>query len=540
MVEAHARTTFERFVARARLALCVLAGLVAIAVHAPFLANGEPLRLVGVDRGALEQARRGLAPATRDLARLVDEGESGWRARNTARPFDEQLERERAAHARGLRLLAAHSDAETRSRIAAFEERVARELASSGASTRESLVTDARALAASLAPDAPGALAPRAITLWPAFAKLSFTDVTLLAAFWLGALAWWARRHRPLLLAAACGLAFVLAGWFDSTRESRLGTHARPAKEAFAAGELDVTSAWFAPIAMGTAETHLDEASRPPTWSPSSEMTAEGRYVRGPRARAGANELGFSPAATPVVPRLGEPALNAWNRHLLGTDSLGRDLCARLAWGTRTSLAVGVLAAGLASLLGICMGALAGYFGGLVDGFVSRAIETTIAFPAFFLVLCALAFVDRDTVSPLVAVAVVLGLVHWTSAARLVRAEVLRLRELEFVASARSLGFGEARILLRHVLPNALPPALVAAAFAVATAILSEAALAFLGFGVQIPTPSWGAAMGDGVAPENWWSWLFPGLVLVVAVASFHAIAEAARATFDPTEAADG
>jgi peptide/nickel transport system permease protein len=281
---------------------------------------------------------------------------------------------------------------------------------------------------------------------------------------------------------------------------------------------------------MGFAETNLAEAVRPPTWLASSRLLPEGGYEN---ARAG--DARFSPLATAVHVPSAEPALNSWHRHLLGTDALGRDLLARMLWGARSSLLVGLASAVLLTLLGVALGLLAGWCGGLVDVAISRTIELVLCFPAFVLVLCVMFFVDPRSVPPLVSVAVVIGIVGWTGVARLVRAECLRLRELEFVAAARALGIGEARIVWRHVLPNAIGPAIIAFSFAIGSAILTESALSFLGFGVQAPVPSWGSLVSDtGSNPDHAWIWLFPGLCIFATVAGSNLLGEALRDALDP------
>jgi peptide/nickel transport system permease protein len=168
---------------------------------------------------------------------------------------------------------------------------------------------------------------------------------------------------------------------------------------------------------------------------------------------------------------------------------------------------------------------------------ILRTIEIVASFPAFFLVLCALFFIDPEIVPPLAAVALVIALVGWTSVARLVRAECMRLRELEFVHAARALGLSPARILARHVLPNTLTPVLVALAFAASAGILTESALSFLGFGVQAPVPSWGSLVNDSKSADHWWIWLFPGLCIFATVVAYNLLGEALRDALDPKDA---
>ncbi len=227
--------------------------------------------------------------------------------------------------------------------------------------------------------------------------------------------------------------------------------------------------------------------------------------------------------------------------HLLGTDELGRDVLARLIHGARVSLTVGFVAVALYALIGLVVGALAGYYGGKVDLVLSRAIETMMTFPTFFFVLCVLGVMRVRTLYPLM---IVIGLTRWTDVARLVRAEVLRLRELEFVQASRALGASDVRLLLVHLVPNALAPVLVSATFGVAAAILLESGLSFLGFGVPPPTSSWGELLAQahqhltylpGGGPMGaWWLALFPGLAIFCVVVAFNLVGEALRDALDP------
>jgi peptide/nickel transport system permease protein len=295
-----------------------------------------------------------------------------------------------------------------------------------------------------------------------------------------------------------------------------------------------VERAVFPPIAMGFAETNLAEANRPPTWLASAEISPEGYYVRGPRAPVADPSTGHVPPPNPVEVKIGELERNAALRHPLGTDSLGRDLLARLLWGGRTSLSVGLLAALLLTAIGTLVGAVAGYAGGAIDRIASRGIEIVLCVPAFFLILSVMAFTDPDVFPPVLAIVLVIACVGWTGIARLVRAEFLRLRELEFVLAARSMGFSPARIVTRHMLPNALGPVLVASAFAIASSTLYESALSYLGLGVGHPIPSWGALINDSHSPDQWWTQVFPGLCLFATVLAYNLLGEGIRDALDP------
>lgn len=226
-------------------------------------------------------------------------------------------------------------------------------------------------------------------------------------------------------------------------------------------------------------------------------------------------------------------------RHPLGTDHGGYDLASRLVHGARVSLSVGILAAGLALLIGAFLGGGAALLGGVADTAVNRLVEIVASFPALFLILAVQAL-DPPALRGLpdiLSLVIVLALLQWTSLARLVRGEVLRLRESEFVSAARASGSGSLRLLLRHLLPNALAPALVSATFLAASAILIEAALSFLGFGVQ-DLPSWGAILAENreaiTLGGAWWMAVFPGGLILLAVLGYNLLGEGLRDWVDP------
>ncbi len=218
--------------------------------------------------------------------------------------------------------------------------------------------------------------------------------------------------------------------------------------------------------------------------------------------------------------------------HLLGTDPLGRDVLSRIIYGSRVSLKVGFVAVGLATLVGLLVGSLAGFYGGWVDQVLMRLVDLMLCFPTFFLILAVIAVLE-PSIGNIMAV---IGLTSWMGVARLVRAEFLSLREREFVVAARALGASDARLILRHLLPNALAPVMVSATLGVAGAILTESALSFLGLGVQPPTPSWGNILTAG--KDNieiaWWLSSFPGLAILVTVMSYNLLGEGIREAIDP------
>ncbi len=218
--------------------------------------------------------------------------------------------------------------------------------------------------------------------------------------------------------------------------------------------------------------------------------------------------------------------------HPLGTDNLGRDILARLLYGARVSLAVGTLAVALATILGVAAGLVAGYFGGWIDDLIMRVSDALIAFPALLLILAIGAALGPSLTNPILAI----GVVFAPGYARLIRAEVLTLRERDYVTAARALGAGNPRIMLRHILPNGLAPIIVLASLSVSGAILTEATLSFLGVGVPPPAPSWGGMLqlGYQYLEQAPWMSLYPGLAIFIAVIAFNILGDGLRTALDP------
>ena len=186
-------------------------------------------------------------------------------------------------------------------------------------------------------------------------------------------------------------------------------------------------------------------------------------------------------------------------------------------------------------VIGVVVGSIAGYFGGRTDIAISRIIEVVQSFPAFFLILTAVAMIPEDKLHPIFAITFFIAIVRWTGVARLVRGEFLRLKEQDFVMASRALGFSSGRVIFKHVLPNALGPVLVAAAFSVAAGILTESAISFLGLGIQLPIPSWGSILNEARGQvEYWWVQIFPGVLIFLTVFCYNVVGEGVRDALDP------
>ena len=236
----------------------------------------------------------------------------------------------------------------------------------------------------------------------------------------------------------------------------------------------------------------------------------------------------FDPDAIDVKSILLPPSSSHW----MGTDSLGRDVFSRMLFGARISLLVGFVAVGIATAIGVVLGAISGFYRGWVDVFVMRLVDVMLSIPTFFLILAVIAFLTPSIWN----IMIVIGLTSWMGVTRLVRAEFLSLREREFVLSAQTLGAKNSRLIFRHLLPNSLTPIIVSFVLGVASAVLVESGLSFLGLGVQPPQASWGNILTDGkeYIQFAWWLSLFPGLAILLTVLGYNLLGEGLRDALDP------
>ena len=237
--------------------------------------------------------------------------------------------------------------------------------------------------------------------------------------------------------------------------------------------------------------------------------------------------MGYDWPCNPNQTNLELKLLPPSSQHWMGTDNLGRDVLSRMMHGASISLTVGLVAVAVSLGIGMAVGAIAGYFGGIIDQVLMRAVDALLCFPTFFLILTVVALLGPS----LLNIVIVIGLVSWTGTARLVRSEFLTLRETEYVKSARVLGQNAWHIITRHILPNAAAPILVTAVLGIPDAILQEAGLSFLGFGVQPPQATWGNIIADGKTYllDAWWLNIFPGLAILIASLSFYLAGDALR-----------
>ena len=213
--------------------------------------------------------------------------------------------------------------------------------------------------------------------------------------------------------------------------------------------------------------------------------------------------------------------------HLFGTDMLGRDIFSRMVYAARIALAIGFVAVGIAAVIGVFLGSVAGYYGGRIDGVIMRFADIMLCFPAFFLILAVIAVVGPNIFN----IMAIIGLTGWMGMARLIRAEILSLKTRDFISASTALGAGSRFIITKHLIPNGIAPVAVSFVFGVAGAVLTETGLSFLGLGVQPPDPSWGNIIMEGkaVLGVGWWVILFPGLAIFITVLAFNLLGEALK-----------
>jgi peptide/nickel transport system permease protein len=281
---------------------------------------------------------------------------------------------------------------------------------------------------------------------------------------------------------------------------------------------------WYWPIISGV------EGIGPYTWKDLKKNAPFllQRHVEGSNNTALWPLVPYSPTEYDLLENLAGPNREHW----LGTDDSGRDVLSRMIHGSRVSLSVGFVSVAIALVIGILLGSLAGYFGGWIDHLISRLIEILLTIPTFFLIIAIIAFLPQSIYN----IMVVIGLTGWTGIARFVRAEFLKLKQLDFIMASRALGASHPRIILLHMLPNAMAPVLVSAVFGIAGAILTESSLSFLGFGVPPPTPSWGDILSQSrdYIEFAWWLTVFPGFAIFLSITAYNLVGEGLRDAMDP------
>ncbi len=548
--------------------------LYAVAIFAPLLANDRPYLLEATDAESYRRAYTSLVPISLNLRGMIGKGEAGHLAQQEVRReqllaagqaaddsslpgWGEALASEGAALRTRLDTMASQLSATDAALLDEMIEAVDATVVAGASNAADAAdkagalvelarrIKDERKAALTGTTPEPGATVTLLPTRqWPLIDSLTRAEIYFMV-LWLGVMflpVWNGAVNRWLLgadrerirgarrfKAAAMVIVPLLAALLWEARDASFETS--PYKERLTSGEITADRVVFAPFAFGFAEVNDGEYFRPPTWHADSEITEEGYYARGARAESLDTVVGFRPPPKPVADRAGEPSRNATIRHPLGTDSLGRDLTARMIWGARVSLSVGLVSTILLVLIGVTLGSMAGFYGGWIDVIISRVIEVVQCFPVFFLILIFVAFTQQTGIVPIM---VVIGIFRWTGVARLVRGEFIRLRGQDFVLASQALGVGDFRTIFRHVLPNAMGPVLVAATFAVASGILTESALSFLGFGIQLPIPSWGSIVNESKAAEHWWIQIFPGALIFITVMLYNLLGEGVRDALDP------
>jgi peptide/nickel transport system permease protein len=299
---------------------------------------------------------------------------------------------------------------------------------------------------------------------------------------------------------------------------------------------------------LASSATQAAVSPQPGSVIPSSRAVSPGRrtvkrFLSHRLALIGSVILGILAVCAVTAPLIAPADPNAINLaniakspsmdHVLGTDAVGRDILSRALYGARISLSVGIVAVAIYLTIGFVLGAIAGYSGGLTDAFVMRFTDVMMCFPTFVLILILVGMVGPNITN----IMLVLGLFGWPGVARLVRGQVLQLREMDYVLAAHALGGSRRYVMIRHILPNVIGPLTVAGSLGIAGAILAEAGLSFLGLGVTQPTPSWGSMLNEARNPAilatQPWLWLTPGILISLAVLSANFIGDGLRDAFD-------
>ncbi len=463
---------------RNRLAVAALLGIVLVtlvAVFCPLIANNRPLYIRAVFQADFDNA---LQISIEQIGKLENAGKLEPQERDKAVQLVEE----------NLRAMEEHLSGPDRTVLKSAELKFREGHGKNDAAA-------IREAAAQLDPlfDAK----PQAVARYPAVRGLSWGEVyTMLLTIWLPIHIlinrWMRRRWQSLLVL----LVIPLLGTWAWKQIYPTVQDGRPYREiiespdfAKAGGKLVTT-----PIPYGENENILADSRQQPTW-----MLPPGQRV---------------------------------NWHWLGTDTNGRDVLARMVYGARVSMLVGIVAVAIYTLIGIALGAAAGYFGGLTDIALSRFTEVVICFPPLMVILSVQAFLKPSILN----IILTLAALWWTGVARLQRGEFLRLVNLDFVQAVRALGGSSIRIITLHVLPNAIGPVLVMTSFGIAGSILIESGLSFLGFGVPQPMASWGDLLNNGRndIKGTWWLTVFPGLTIFFTVTCFNLIGEAIRDALDP------
>ncbi len=490
----------------------VVSLLVLTSIWAPFLANDRPLMYLGVNRA---EYRESLRTCNGALGRLIE-----GRQKDPKSPPQKALLQALKLH---LKLMTAAVSPDDARRLNTWGEMLQAALVDADAAAGLQKLME-------LKKSLTGELSERNVafqvkTRWPVPASLNWLDVWFMA--WslttVSFPAWrFLLRFVPVKMRRTgaawlvwLGVPVLAAGlwWFwmpprEDQTQYKQGVLAEHAEQAVGRVPVVYEGVVWPPVPYGLAESVLEKKYLQPVWMENEERSA-------PQGSAS------------------RPTSTAWDRpHWLGTDSLGRDVLSRMIWGGRVSLSVGVVSVSIYVVLGVLIGAVAGFFRGGVDLIISRIIEVVICFPTFFLILTIVALRGPNIMN----IMVVIGLTGWTGVARLVRAEFLRLVDQEFVLAGRALGYSPMRLIFRHVLPNAMAPVLVAATFGIAGAILTESALSFLGLGITIPIPSWGGILLDGRRSEGAAPWLIllPGLAIFLTITCYNLVGEALRDASDP------